>query len=174
MNTIARIGPFAAVTAGAMALAFAGNGEDADDAKFLDEAIRGNVAEVRMGELAQQRGQSEGVREYGEMLEDDHSKAMEKTAALAESIGVAAPTEPTTEQEQHFDALSTLSGAEFDAVFVSHMVVAHQEEIATYSKHATSDNPKVAALAEEVLPTLREHLVTAQSLQRGSAPRSGG
>ena len=36
--------------------------------KFLKEAIEGNLAEVQMGELAQQQGESEAVRSFGKQL----------------------------------------------------------------------------------------------------------
>jgi hypothetical protein len=45
-------------------------------AKFLEEAIRGNLAEVRMGELAQQRGKSNEARDFGKQLVSDHKMAL--------------------------------------------------------------------------------------------------
>ena len=36
--------------------------------KFLKEAIEGNLAEVQIGELAQQQGESEAVRSFGKQL----------------------------------------------------------------------------------------------------------
>jgi putative membrane protein len=43
---------------------------------FLKKAIEGNHAEIRMGELAQQRGQSDSVKKFGQVLSDDHSAAI--------------------------------------------------------------------------------------------------
>lgn len=48
--------------------------QDDADAKFLIDAVRGDLAEVKLGELAEQRGQSEGVRAFGKMLVEDYSK----------------------------------------------------------------------------------------------------
>jgi putative membrane protein len=125
-----------------------------------------------MGELAEERAQSEAVREYGETLKEDHAKTMAKSVTLAKTMGASVPSEPAPAQKQHYDALAQLSGAEFDAAFVSHMVIAHQEAIAKYSAQASSADSETAELAEETLPTLREHLAKAQALQRGS--RAGG
>jgi len=141
--------------------------QDSPDAKFLTEAVRGDLAEVKLGELAQQRGQSEGVREFGEMLVEDHSKALKKTAELAKDLNVIPPAQPTAEQTQKHDALARLSGAEFDKQFAAEMVKGHQEEIAKYEKQAASGDSKVAELAEDLLPTLEEHLMAAQRLQSG-------
>jgi len=140
---------------------------DTPEAKFLTDAIRGDLAEVKLGELAQQRGQSEGVREYGKMLAEDHSKAEKKAAELAKDMNVTPPTQPTSEQMQRYAALERLSGAEFDKEFATTMVKDHQEDIAKYEKQAKSGDSKVAKLAEDTVPTLEHHLAAAQSLQSG-------
>jgi putative membrane protein len=141
------------------------------EAKFLEEAVRGDVAEVKMGELAQERGQSEGVRELGEMLVEDHSSAMKATAELAKDLNVIPPAQPTAEQTQKHDALARLSGEEFDRQFVAEMVKAHEEAVEKYEKHAESNlgDAKVREHAAELLPTLKEHLAMAQRLQQGGA-----
>ena len=104
--------------------------QSADDSKFLQEAIRGNTAEVKMGELAKQHAQSKDVRDYGQMLIDDHSKANDKAIAAAKSMNVTAPTEPSAQQKQEHDMIAKLSGSQFDSMFMDHMVRDHQEDIA--------------------------------------------
>lgn len=137
-----------------------------DEQKFLTDAIRANIAEVKLGELAQQRGQAKEVREYGAALSNDHSKSLLKSTELAKKTGVAAPTEPTAQQHQQYEALSKLSGAEFDTTFLSQMVRGHQEEIAKFSTQAQSGSKsEVSTFAQETLPTLRMHLEHAQSIQ---------
>ena len=141
--------------------------QDNPDARFLMDAVRGDIAEVKLGELAQQQGQSEGVREFGEMLVEDHSKALKQTAELAKDLDVIPPAEPTAEQKRKHDAMAALSGAEFDRQFAAEMVKGHQEEIAKYERQAQSGDSKVAKLAEELLPALEQHLAAAQRLQSG-------
>ena len=153
------------------AFAVLGGAAAQDDAvsKFLEDAVRGNVAEIKMGELAQQRGQSEATRQFGEKLVEDHSEGAKDTAELAKELNVIPPAMPSAEQTQKHDALARLSGAEFDREFAAEMVKAHQETIAKYEAQAArSVEPKVAEYAEERLPTLREHLAMAQQLQSGS------
>lgn len=143
--------------------------QDSPDAKFLEDAVRGDLAEVKMGELAQQRGQSEGVRDFGEMLVEDHSEALKEGAELAQDLGVIPPAQPTAEQMQKHDALARLSGAEFDRRFAAEMVNAHEEMIAKYERQAQSGDSEVAKHAEDFLPTLEEHLAVAQRLESGAA-----
>jgi putative membrane protein len=137
-----------------------------DEQKFLTDVIRSNIAEVKLGELAQQRGQAKEVREYGEMLSRDHTKSLQKSTELAKKLGVAAPTEPTAQQHKQYEALSKLSGTEFDTTFLSQMVRGHQENIAKFSTQTQSGSKsEVSTFAEESLPTLRMHLEHAQSIQ---------
>jgi hypothetical protein len=53
---------------------------------FLKKAIEGYHAEIRMGELAQQRGQSDSVKKFGQVLSDDHSAANQKAMQAAKSM----------------------------------------------------------------------------------------
>ena len=156
------------VMGAAMALSLGiASAQDHPESAFLTDATRGNIAEVKMGELAQQRGQSEGIREYGEMLVEHHSKALKETAELAKDLEVIPPALPSAEQTQKHDALARLSGTEFDQAFAAEMVKAHQETIAKYERQAQSGDSKVAKLAREMLPTLQEHLAMAQRLESG-------
>jgi putative membrane protein len=141
--------------------------QDSPESRFLMDAVRGDIAETKIGELAQQKGQSEGVRAFGEMLVEDHSSAMKKTAELAQDLNVIPPAQPTAEQTQKHDALARLSGAEFDQQFAAEMVKAHQEMISKYEMQARNGDSKVGKHAEELLPVLEQHLAMAQRLQAG-------
>ena len=110
--------------------------QDAGSQKFLKEAIEGNLAEVEMGKLSQKQGASEGVRAFGQMLEKDHSDANKKATAVANSIGMTAPTAPNKKQKADYDKMSKLSGAKFDKEFAAHMVADHKKDIKEYEKAA--------------------------------------
>lgn len=140
---------------------------DAVATKFLTDAIRGNIAEVRMGELAQQRGKSKDVRDYGAALVADHTMGLQNTSALAKTLGVTPPTEATADAIKKHEALSKLSGEAFDLEFAAHMVMGHEQEIAKYTEETRDGgNPEVAELAKDTLPTLQKHLATAQSIEK--------
>jgi len=140
--------------------------QQADQTNFLADAIRGNVAEVKLGQLAAERAQSQQVREYGEMLRKDHTQSLDKASRLASQIDVPAASELSARQQKQFEALQKLSGDEFDTTFLSQMVRDHQETIAKFSTQAqTGSDPEVMAFAKETLPTLQAHLQHAQSIQ---------
>ena len=156
---------FAAGAALAVTLTAAGQ---SDDQTFVKEAVQSNLAEVQLGELAAQRAETDTVRKFGETLRMDHQAALKRAANLAKSLKVEAPAEPSTETREIVDGLSQLSGSEFDAAFVSHMITLHESAIAKYSRNANSDDDAVAAMVADALPKLKAHLAMAQALQKGA------
>jgi putative membrane protein len=167
-----RTGRCLCASAIALASVFAARGQSIEQA-FIKEAIQGNLAEVQFGELAAQRAESDEVRKLGETVRVDHHAALQRATNLAKSLKVEPPSEPTTEAEGFYDGLAQLSGAQFDAAFVSYMITAHEAEIATYSRVANSNDDAVAAMIADTLPKLRSHLAAAQALQRGEPGHTG-
>lgn len=158
-------GLMAALLVGAPALA-----QNQSAKSFLKKAIQGNLAEVQMGKLAQKNGANEKVKSFGEMLAKDHSAANEKAMEAAKSAGVTLPTAPNAKQKAEHDKLAKLSGAKFDREFAQAMVKDHKKDISEYEKASKMNGP-AANYAKEALPTLKEHLQTAQSL---TAPATTG
>src|SRR4029079_18402143 len=65
---------------------------DKDSQKFIKNAIEGDIAEVDVGKLAQEKGQSEAVKQYGAMLVKDHGEHKAKAEQVAKELGVDPPT----------------------------------------------------------------------------------
>jgi putative membrane protein len=166
-HLILALGLTAALLAGGAAYA-----QDKGDPKFIAEAIEGNLAEVAMGKLAQQNGQSDGVKSFGGMLVADHSANNTKATAVAQALNMTPPAEPNKKQKKDYEKMAKLSGAKFDKAFAAHMVKDHKDDIKKFEKAAKSKNAQVAQYAGETLPTLRKHLEAAQALTKGGAKMS--
>jgi putative membrane protein len=136
---------------------------------FLTEAMQGNLAEQQVGKLAQDKGQSEGVKSYGQMLANDHGDANNRAREVANKIGVTPPTGPNKEQAAVYDKLSKLSGPAFDREFAKEMVEDHQKDIQKYQRAARDKNDPVGEYASQTLPTLEKHLQEAKSLTQGKS-----
>ncbi len=133
---------------------------------FIQKAIEGNLAEIKVGQLAQQKGASEGVRHFGTVLEQDHSTANQQAMTAASSMGVTPPSEPSAKEQATYQHLASLSGKEFDKAFVKAEVKDHKKDIAEYKKEAKSSNSPAANYAQQILPDLHKHLQLAESLER--------
>jgi putative membrane protein len=149
------------------ALAFAGPGIAKTPAgkAFITKAIEGNLAEVQMGQLAQEKSQNADVKSFGQMLVKDHGDANAKAADVANQLGVAPPEEPSKKQKADYAKMSKLSGDAFDKQFARHMVMDHKKDIKQYQAD-TKKKDATADYASQTLPTLQKHLETAENLTK--------
>lgn len=130
---------------------------------FVKEAMQSDLAEIQIGKLAQEKGTSEQVKQFGKRLESDHSANLEKAKPLAESLGVTLPTAPNASQKATYDKLSRLSGTQFDRRFAKKVVQDHKKDIKAFQQESKRSGP-AADFAKQTLPTLQEHLKIAKSL----------
>jgi putative membrane protein len=133
------------------------------DQRFITDAIQGDMAEVQMGKLAQEKGQSEKVKQFGQMLERDHSEHLQQAQQIAGKNGLKAPTEPNGKQQRAYQKLSSLSGRKFETAFAKDMVRDHQQDVSKYQKEANS-NSDLADFARQTVPVLQKHLQSAEDL----------
>lgn len=132
--------------------------------KFIDAAMRGNLAEVSMGKLAENNSSNAKVKAFGTMLRTDHSKAYRDAGVAASAKGVNIPTEPTKDQQELYFKMEKMRGAEFDKEFAKHMVKDHKDDIKMYEKEARENDGPISQYAINTLPTLRRHLAAAERL----------
>ncbi len=151
---------------GALLLASFGWAAEPSPQHFIKESIEGNLAEVKVGGLAQEKGVSQGVKEFGATLAKDHATANDKAKQTARALGVNPPREPGVKQKAMYEELAALSGSQFDQHFIQDMVKDHKEDISKYEKEANSGSGPTADYAKAVLPDLHKHLEMAQRLQQ--------
>jgi putative membrane protein len=146
------------------------------DEQFLTKAAQGGMMEVEVGRLAQEKGSSNEVKEYGRKLEQDHTKANEQLKKLAESKNVQLPADMGAEKAA-VDKLRNLSGEQFDKAFLKMAVKDHKKDVNEFQKESNrAMDSDVKNFASTTLPTLQEHLREAEQLQgstRGRKASSG-
>jgi len=134
--------------------------------KFITEAVQGGQAEVKLGQLASQNGQSQDVKKLGQTLVDDHQKANQELMALAQKKNIQV-SQDLGKHQRMVDKLQSKSGADFDKAFVTMAVKDHKKDIAHFEKCSKDVNDaELKAFIDKTLPTLRNHLQMAQSAAR--------
>ncbi|MEP6662448.1 MAG: DUF4142 domain-containing protein [Verrucomicrobiota bacterium] len=134
-------------------------------AEFIKKAAQGGMMEINLGKVATQHGEDPAVKELGQTLVTDHSKANEQLKAIAQRKGVDLSSEMDSKHEKTMDRFSHLNGTEFDRAFTAHMIRDHQKDIAMFERAAVSnEDADVRAFAKETLPVIKGHLRTAQKL----------
>jgi len=138
----------------------------ARDYKFVSEAARGGMMEVKLGEVAKQRGTTQEIRDFGQRMITDHSKANEELKQLASTKGAVIPTEMTHHENTEMDRLEKLSGKDFDKEYAEHMVKDHKKDVKEFEDAARdATDPDLKTFAQKTLSTLQEHLRMAQQIQ---------
>jgi putative membrane protein len=135
-----------------------------DKEEFIKDAAQGGMMEVNLGQLATQKGQDPAVKELGQRLVTDHSKANDELKQIAQKEGITLSTEADSKHQKMIDHFSGLSGSEFDKAFAAHAVRDHKKDIQKFEKAAQSSDPDVSQFAKDTLPTLREHLQMAEKI----------
>jgi len=135
------------------------------DEQYLQTAIEGDRFEITGGELAQQQGSTQAVKDYGARLVKDHSTSLKDAKALARRLGIDVPKAPSPSMQWELRTVGSFSGAQFDAAYADLEAKDHQQDISE-SQDEVSDgyNRRVRHLAKSDLPTLREHLAIAEQL----------
>lgn len=140
---------------------------DKNSSAFAMEAASGGMMEVTMGQLAQQKGSSQRVKDYGAMLVSDHSKANTELSNIAAAKSVQLPSAPEQKHQKHLDDLSKKEGADFDKAYMKMMVNDHEKDIKSFEKAAASSTDNTLKdFATRTLPVLRMHLDSAQAIQK--------
>jgi putative membrane protein len=139
------------------------------DLTMLQKLHDTNQMEIQMGHLAEAKGASKAVKEFGRKLVEDHTRADRQVAAFLKLRGldVKALATPTSADPAH--AMAADQGGEvFDRTFAAQMVKDHDRsiELVEGGRRATSD-PQLKVLYDALLPVLQEHRQTAQKLAQG-------
>jgi putative membrane protein len=149
------------------------------DKQFAREAAAGGFAEVKLGQLAIDKGSSDSVKRFAQKMVDDHTKANTELEAAAAKSNIALPTTVKPADQATYDRLSKLSGAAFDRAYARDMVQDHIHDVAAFKQEANyGKDPAIKAFASATLPTLVDHLKMSRDLKQtlsgtATAPGAG-
>jgi putative membrane protein len=145
----------------------------AADRAFIKKAAAGGLAEVELGQLAVQKAASQDVKQFGQRMVDDHSKANDQLKQVASSKGVAVPDKLEAKDAATKAKLEKLSGEQFDRAYMHDMVMDHTKDVSEFrTESKTAKDPDVKSFASQTLPTLQDHLKQAKAVAPSSAKKS--
>jgi putative membrane protein len=137
------------------------------DKIFLRKAAEGGMAEVKFGELAVQKGGSEGVKAFGQKMVDDHTALNNEMAPIADSMGVRVPKTINKEDQAEYDKLSGLSGDAFDTEYLTVMVKDHRKDLREFRMEAsTAQDQALRDGVEKGEKIIHDHLEMVNKLAR--------
>ena len=137
------------------------------DVHFAKEAAQGGVAEVKLGQLAQEKGTNDTVKSFGKRMVEDHSKAGDKLKEVASRENIPLPSDLSAKDQATYDRLSKLNGAAFDRAYARDMVKDHETDVAAFQREANGGKDEsLKGFASDTLPTLQDHLKQAKEMMK--------
>ena len=156
---------FVAVVLGAISLAGAiraadttstggGSSLSEKDKTFMKKAAKGGMMEVTMGQVAEQKAQSDDVKSFGKRMVTDHSKANDELKSIASKKGIQLPS------KEHNAKWTS------DKAYMDMMVKDHEKDLAEFKEEATGgSDPDVKKFADDTAKVVQEHLDQAKEIQ---------
>jgi predicted outer membrane protein len=130
----------------------------ADSKQFAMKAAEGGMLEVKLAQLAQQKSQSQEVKQLAQKIEQDHTQANQQLMQVAKQKNIDLPTDLKGENQETYQAFQQLEGKDFDNAFLLHNVKDHLKDIMMFQKEAQNGTDQdIKQWATMTLPKLQQH-----------------
>jgi putative membrane protein len=135
--------------------------------QFLTQAIDCSLSETDMAQKAASGASTDRVRQFAQKLVDDHNKLTQRLMGAAKDLKLGVVTGMSPEHKKALARMLLSKGNEFDREFLSYIVKSHEKALKLFEQcaKATDGDANVHKLAEDSVPTLRQHLQDARTLQ---------
>jgi len=137
----------------------------AADKQFLKEAAESASAAVEFGKIAEEKGSSDAVKQFGKRIVADRTKEGEALKEMAAGAKVQLPSEKSRKVKKAQEKLAKLSGAEFDREYAKLMRNELKDDVKTFERESRSGKvPQFKEFATKSIPALQEHRNAAEQL----------
>ncbi len=134
--------------------------------EFVTKAASGGMMEVELGKFAQVNSSRGDIKDYGKMLEADHSQGNATLQSIATAEHISIPASMNAQDAMHVKDLEAKKGTDFDKAYILMMIDDHNKDIAEFKEAANSNpNAKVKDFATKTLPVLEKHLANAKMIK---------
>jgi putative membrane protein len=142
------------------------NTKSSADENFAKKAAQGGMAEVKLGQLAEEKGSNPAVKNFGRRMVQDHSKANNELKQATSKENTPLSNEMDKSDQATYDRLSKLSGDAFDREYARDMVKDHSKDVSEFQKEAKNGKDEsIKNFAAQTLPTLQSHLDQAKQME---------
>jgi len=138
----------------------------ADQSFAVNTAVAG-MTEIQAGQLAEQKGMTQDVKDYGAMMIKDHTAAADKLKAIATQKNITLPSALSPDAQKNIDELQSDSGKKFDKAYLAMMVSDHKKVISAFEDESKNgSDADIRAFADSTLHTLHQHLDKAEKCEK--------
>jgi len=134
-----------------------------------------NNFEVQAGQLAQQKSQSDEIKQFAKMMVDDHTKAQQQLQQIGQQKGWQFSQQLMPVHRAMLDELSKLDGQEFDRAYLYGQVAGHTKTALKLRDDKTElQDQELRQYAATILPKVQQHLQHAQRLANADEATTAG
>jgi len=137
------------------------------DTEFLKAANQGSVDEIDLAKVALKTSDDPEVKNFAQMMIDDHTKLLDDMKPFDAEAGVSIPDHPSAGAEATRLKLDVLTGKTFDKAYIKDMVEDHHKVVEAFIKEDKSTGypafKDAVASGEKVV---RHHLEVADGLAK--------
>lgn len=135
------------------------------DQAFVREMMQSDAVEVQLGQLAQQKSQSDDVKQLAEKMVENRKRLDEQLTALAKQMDVSQPSGPDKKTKKEIEKMQAMSGPQFDEEYIRTIEKAHEKDVKSFKQAAeASQNPNLQKTAQTDAPVIEQHLAAIQKL----------
>ena len=136
------------------------NVEFLGEQEFVREAFENSAAKVQLGQLAQQKSQSDDIKQFSRQMVRDYADLSEQVIdRVAKRLEVNDPKSISKKDKQLAASLQGLSGSQFDEGYIKAVTNAYRQDLKKFSNEATlAQDPAVKATAELGASIVSQHL----------------
>ncbi len=129
------------------------------DKNFILTAAQGGMTEVKLGELAAQKGMHDDVKSFGQMMVKDHTAISGDLKALAAQKGVTLPDSLDAKHQGMVDKMAALTGSKFDDAYIAGMIKDHKMDAREFkAESAETKDADIKSFVDKSIPVVDEHL----------------
>ena len=129
------------------------------DRDFMLAAAQGGMTEVKLGELAAQKGMRNDVKEFGQRMVKDHKAINDGLKALAAQKDVTLPSSLDAQHQEMVDKMAALTGSAFDDAYIANMIKGHKQDAKAFkAESAETKDADLKSFLEKSIPIVDEHL----------------
>ncbi len=146
------------------------------DQRFAEKAAEGGMLEVQAGQIAEQKGEDDKVKDFGQKMVTDHTANNARLMSIAQAKGLTLPTTLDAKDQAMLDKMQGLSGEKFDKAYLKSQVSGHEKMLKLMQMEAkTGKDDDLKGFAAATAPIVQEHLRLAEhSGERAAGKPSSG
>lgn len=150
---------------GAMAGPSSGIQPSMADQAFIRRMFQSDSVEMKLGQMAQQKSQSDDVKQFAEKMVENRKRLDNQLVSLAKRLDVDQPKGPDKKSKQEIAKLESLSGPQFDQEYIRVVEIGHEKDVKSFKQAAQSaQDPSLQRTAANDEPIIEQHLQAIQKI----------